>query len=152
MNDQPLYTLTDMTGRDASSTRHQTIGPIDLPYRAFLVSIGGLAVGILPAGFAWLVIGPAGLLTIVLTVVLAVWLFHARTRGGLQIENYRQLIHRRKAVLNRFMLGSATFEVPRGDWSVMVRGSRPNPQFQQRPEDMPLRPRSAADRVAELFD
>jgi len=152
VNEQPLYSLTDMTGREASSTRQQTFGPVDMPYRAFIVGSIAFVCGIAPTLLLWILIGPSALLLLVGFVGLAVWLFHGATRRGLQIRNYQMLLNRRTAVLNQFMLGAVTVHVPHDDWSIIRPGSRPNPAKRVLPEDQPLKPITTAARVASIFD
>lgn len=152
MNDQPLYSLTDMTGREASGTRQQTLGPVDMPYRAFVVGCIAFLIGIAPTLLLWIVVGPGALLLLVGFVVAAVWMFHGVTRRGLQIRNYQMLVNRRTAVLNQFMLGPATVKVPHDDWALIRPGGRPNPKKKVLPADQPLKPMSTAARVASIFD
>ncbi len=152
MNDQPLYTLTDMTGREASGTRQQAFGPVDMPYRAFVVGAIAFVVGVAPTLFLWILVGPAALFILLACVVAAVWLFHGATRRGLQIRNYQMLMNRRTAVLNQFMLGPVTVDVPHDDWALVRPGSRPNSAKRTLPEDQPLRPMTTAARVASIFD
>jgi hypothetical protein len=85
-------------------------------------------------------------------VVAAVWMFHGVTRRGLQIRNYQMLVNRRTAVLNQFMLGPATVQVPHDDWALIRPGGRPNPKKKVLPADQPLKPMSTAARVASIFD
>lgn len=152
MNEQPLYSLTEMTGREASGTRQQTLGPVDMPYRAFLVACIAFIVGIFPTMLLWTLIGPPALLLEVIFVVGSVWLFHGATRRGLQIRNYQMLVNRRSAVLNQFMLGPVTVHVPHDDWTVIRPGSQPNPAHRVLPADRPLKPISTAAKVAAIFD
>ncbi len=152
MNEQPLYALTDMTGREASSARQQTIGPVDMPYRAFIVGCIAFVCGIAPTLLLWILIGPIALVLLGVMVGGAVWLFHGATRRGLQIRNYQMLMNRRTAVLNQFMLGAVTVHVPHDDWTMVRPGSRPNPDKRILPEDQPLKPVTTAARVASIFD
>ncbi|MFC7620899.1 hypothetical protein [Microlunatus sp. GCM10028923] len=152
MNEQPLYALTDMTGREASNTRHQTVGPVDLPYRGFIVGIVAAMIGLIPTLFLWIIFGPIAGLLLVVIVTASIWLFHGATRRGLQIRNYQMLVNRRNSIMNQFMLGPAVVEVPHDDWAILKRGSAANPLKQVPPDEQPLRPVSTVARVTSLFD
>lgn len=152
MNDQPLFSLTKMTGQKAADQRMSVVGPAEVPTR--MLTIGAtafIAAAPLTALFA-VMFGMGALLFPVPVVAAAVWLFHGRSRRGLEQRRYVELLDRRRAVLNQFMLGTAVVDVPRRDWSVMVRGGQLNPARRTLPKDLPLAPLSTAAQVVSLFD
>ncbi|NYE74679.1 hypothetical protein [Microlunatus parietis] len=141
-----------MTGREASNTRHQTVGPVDLPYRGFIVGTIAAMVGLVPTLFLWIIVGPVAVVLLTLIVAISVWLFHGATRRGLQVRNYQMLVNRRNSIMNQFMLGPVVVKVPHDDWALLKRGSVANPSKKVRPDELPLKPVSTVARVTSLFD
>lgn len=137
MDDQPLYSLTKMTGTEASSARTTVVGSVEFPWRVFVILILAFLVGLFPTAFLFALIGPWSLGFLPLWMASAVWLFHGRTRKGMEIRNYVALINRQRAILNQFMLGPAIVEVPHDDWRIIRRGSTDNPALAVLPEDIP---------------
>lgn len=135
MDDQPLYSLTAMTGRESSSTRTAVVGVVELPWRVMVIVITALAASLPIAGLVWLLAGVWAVLAPVVVVTVAVWLFHGRSTA-LEIHNYAALLNRRSAILDRFMLGPAIVAVPHGDWRVIRPGSVPNPAVRLLPEQV----------------
>jgi hypothetical protein len=142
MNDQPMFDLTAMTGKEASSQRTAVIASFELPYRALIIGMIAFVVGLFPAALVWLLLGAWAIVFEVAFVLAAVWMFHGRTRNGLELRHYTDLLNRQRAVLNTFMFGAAVVEVPHDDWSVVKRGNRPNPARQVLPEEMSPRDRT----------
>lgn len=153
MNDQPLYSLTMMTGQEASSTRTAIIGPVELPWRLLMVLVVGFVTGLLPAAVLWTLVGGWALLGLVGWIFLIAWLIHGRTRRGLRVQNYVALLNRRRANLNHFMFGDAIVTVPRQDWRTISSGSKPNPALRVTPEEQLAAEREPAHaKVTALFD
>lgn len=128
MNREPLYSMTEMTGEQASSTRTIVVGYIEFPWRLFVVLMIAFGTGLVPASLAWLLFGGGWSLLVLATWMTGfAWLFHGQTNNGLQLRNYVALLNKHQSVKNHFMLGTSLVSVPTRDWLMILPGSRPNP-------------------------
>ncbi|KQP62876.1 hypothetical protein [Nocardioides sp. Leaf285] len=93
----PLYVLTEMTGREAAEQRTVVIGSVELNWRLWLVLLGSF-VAALPLTFlAFAFVGQLGLVTLPVVLGLGALLFYRRSTQGLQLRTYRALLDTRKA-------------------------------------------------------
>lgn len=152
--DSQLYQLTKMTGREASASRTVVVGVVDVSWRVVVIGLAGLLTGIPLVALLWPLVGSFALVMLIGWITAGLWLFHGRSRRGLAVHNYVRLLNRRRAVLNRFLLGPALVTVPRGDWRIVRRGSQDNPDLRVWPEDQAAATRAGlpARVAAALFD
>ncbi|MGL5825515.1 MAG: hypothetical protein ACRCYU_11985 [Nocardioides sp.] len=121
----PLYSLTAMTGREASASRTVVIGTVELNYRVWIIILCSSPIGLLLAGLCWPLIGQIAILWIFVIPPVALYLVHARSRQGLKQPVYRTLIDKRKADLNTFYLCDEPLKVTVDDFYQIVGNTVP---------------------------
>lgn len=132
LNDTVITCLTDMTGRKASEARQVMIPKInvDVPKRSLAIFLWALVPALFTAflvvwvlGVPWL----AGLGGFAVTEGAAFWLFQRRTREGLQVRTYTEILDRKKRPVHVLMLGGVEIDPSGGGPGTIVAASVPVP-------------------------
>lgn len=94
----PLFTLTDMTGREAAEQRSVVIGTVELNWRLWLILIAGALPSLLAVGVAWPLFGQFALIAAPIVEGIAIWLFYRRAADGMQLRTYQSIYDKRRAL------------------------------------------------------
>lgn len=121
-----VYTLTALV-RGAGATRRVVVASFDLPLRGAVITACALVASIPPTAIAWAIVGKVALVVPVFLVAAAFYLVEARSRSGLRLRNYQQMVDKRRAGIGQFVCyGKPVDPAPRG-WARIVASSMPSP-------------------------
>lgn len=132
LQDTIITCLTDMTGRKASEARQVMIPKInvDVPKRSLVIFLYAFAPAMFTAvlivwalGVPWL----AALGGFTATEGAAFYLFQRRTRDGLQVRTYTELLDKSKRPVHVLMLGGVEIDPYGGSPATIITASVPVP-------------------------
>lgn len=111
-----MYTLTAMTGREASASRTVVIGTVEFNWRVWMILVWTSPLAVIVTIILWAFIGQLALVGLPLVEGGALWLIHRRTRHGLRLRTYQAMWDKRKATLNQFFLCGQPIEINQSDY------------------------------------
>ena len=126
---QAMFTLTAMTGREASAHRTVVIGTVEMNWRVWMILLGAFPLAIISTLILMPFVGISSLLMIPLIEGGAVFAIHRRSRSGLKLRTYQSFYDKRRAVLNQYMLGQQPIDLDLSRFETLYSASAPNPEM-----------------------
>lgn len=110
-----MYSLTAMTGKEASASRTVVIGTVEFNWRVWMILLWTAPLGVIFAAIMWAVIGQLAIFTIPAVSLAALYLIHYRQKDGLRLATYQALWDKKKANTNQFFLCGVPIDVAYDD-------------------------------------
>ncbi|GAB2733284.1 hypothetical protein [Nocardioides pakistanensis] len=120
-----LYTLTPLTGREASANRTVVIGTVEFNWRVWMILVWTAPVALLATVTAWPLIGQYAIIMLPLVEGAALWLIHRRTSTGLRLRTYQAINDKRRSNLNQFFLCGHKIDLSEDGFRVLMRNTAP---------------------------
>lgn len=120
-----LYTLTPLTGREASANRTVVIGTVEFNWRVWMILVWTAPVALLATVTAWPLIGQYAIIMLPLVEGAALWLIHRRTSTGLRLRTYQAINDKRRSNLNQFFLCGHKIDLSEDGFRVLMRNTTP---------------------------
>jgi hypothetical protein len=120
-----LYTLTAMTGREASAKRTVVIGTFEFNRRVWLILAAAFPAAVLVMAILWMFVGQLALVTLPVVEVGAVWLFHMRSNSGLRLRTYQAIWDKRTASVDEFVMCGQPIDVSQSDFRRLMQNTAP---------------------------
>lgn len=114
-----MYTLTAMTGKEASANRTTVIGSVELNWRVWMILIWASPVALLVTLFTWPIFGQISLLAIPIVECGAIFMLHRRSSKGLRLRTYQALWDKKKAALNTFLLCGRKIDIGSSNYRIL---------------------------------
>lgn len=114
-----MYSLTRMTGREASAQRTVVIGTVELNWQVWIILLVAFLPAVLLTAVLWPFLGQLAIVTIPVIEGVAVFLIHRRSSKGLRLRTYRAMWDRKKASLDTFMLCGQKIETLPSDLRIL---------------------------------
>lgn len=114
-----VYTLTPMTGREASAARTVVIGTVEINFRVWMILLWSSPIGLLLTLILWPFLAELALVAFPLVSATAVFLVHRRSTTGMRLRTYQSIWDKRKAQLDTFYLCGEPIEVTSDDFHLL---------------------------------
>lgn len=118
-----MYTLTAMTGKEASANRTVVIGTIEFNWRVWMILVWAAPVALLATIVAWPFLGQVSLIMFPLVEGAAIFLIHRRSSQGLKLRTYQALWDKKRSDLNSFILCAQKIKVSSTDYRVLMQNA-----------------------------
>lgn len=125
-----MYTLTAMTGREASATRSTVVLSFELNWRVLMVLLCCSPVALFVTIVGYVMIGQVALFLLPAVEALGVFLFHRRSTQGLRLRTYQSLMDKGRSNVGSFMLCGEKLEIDDSDFRTLRHNTvayRPEP-------------------------
>lgn len=99
-----IFTLTDLTGKRADTSRRVIVQTFDVAWRNVIVAAVAFLPGLIVAFILWGFLGQTAILSIFIVEGAAFWLVEGRQRKGLHLRNYQTFIDQKKSRLGGFYM------------------------------------------------
>lgn len=131
-----LYTLTPMTGREASAARTVVVGGFEMNWRVWMILLWTSPVALLATLMLWPFAGQMALVMMPLISGSALYLIHRRTTTGLKLATYQAMWDKKKSVLDQFFLCGRKIDLDPTQLHTLTANTVPVPRVRvERTED-----------------
>jgi hypothetical protein len=117
-----MYTLTAMTGKEASASRTVVIGTIEFNYRVWMILVFTTPVALIITAILWVGFGQYAIFSVPVCYIAALFLIHRRQSSGLKLRTYQAIWDKRKAATDQFFLCGQPIKIGQSDY----RNIKPN--------------------------
>jgi len=119
-----VFTLTKLT-RESTSQRRVVIQGFDLPLRGLMVVGLAFIPAVIVTAILWRLIGDKAVLAIPVVELAAFWLIESRSRSGLRLRQYQNILDTRRSLSGKFLCCGVRFDPLVGEWIEVVASSAP---------------------------
>lgn len=134
-----MFTLTAMTGREASAHRTVVIGTVEMNWRVWMILLFTFPLALIVTLVLLPFVGITSLLAIPVIEGLAVFAIHRRSRSGMKLRTYQTFLDKRRSVLNQYFLGGQPIDLDLSNYQTIYSASVSSPFTPSRELD-PLNP------------
>lgn len=126
-----MYSLTAMTGREASANRTVVIGTVEFNWRVWMILLFTAPVALVATVFAWAFVGQVAIAVFPLVEIAAVFLIHRRQSSGLRLRTYQAVLDQKRglwdkaAAVDTFLLCMKKIEVGESDYRYLMSNTAP---------------------------
>lgn len=124
-----MFSLTELTGREASAHRTVVIGTVEMNWRVWMVLLWTLPLALMVTAVLFVFAGSAALLAIPLVEGGAIYLIHRRTRSGLKLRTYQAIWDRKRSTVDAFFICGQPIDLSQDRFVSLIGSTVPNPNF-----------------------
>lgn len=147
----PMFSLTELTGREASAQRTVVIGTVEMNWRVWMVLVWTFPLAVIVAAVFYPFLQAGAILAIPVVEGAALYMIHRRTRSGLKLRTYQALWDRKKAAVNTFFICGQPIDLSLDKFIVLANSAVQNPYYKPSTgisitpisSDLPLTPTQA---------
>lgn len=144
----PMFSLTELTGREASAQRTVVIGTVEMNWRVWMVLVWTFPLAVIVAALFYPFLQAGAILAIPLVEGGALYMIHRRTRSGLKLRTYQALLDRKRSAVNTFFICGQPIDLSIDKFMVLANSAVQNPYYKPStvvsvppvPADLPLTP------------
>ena len=133
----PMFSLTELTGREASAQRTVVIGTVEMNWRVWMVLVWTFPLAVIVAAFFYPFLQAGSLLIIPAVEGGALYMIHRRTRSGLKLRTYQALWDRKKSATNTFFICGQPIDLALDNFMVLANAAVPNPYYKPSAQALP---------------
>ena len=125
----PMFSLTELTGREASAQRTVVIGTVEMNWRVWMVLVWTFPLAVIVAALFYPFLQAGAILAIPLVEGGALYMIHRRTRSGLKLRTYQALLDRKRSAVNTFFICGQPIDLSLDKFMVLANSAVQNPHY-----------------------
>jgi hypothetical protein len=130
----PMFSLTELTGREASAQRSVVIGTVEMNWRVWMVLVWTFPLALIITAIGFAIVGSVAIVLIPVVEAFALYMIHFRTRSGLKLRRYQALWDRKKSAVNQFFVCGQPIDLSQSKWTTLASASVENPLYRPHPD------------------